>query len=386
MNDIQLSQLVEDFRAQKKEGSYWDFKREYHHNKAELLLDIICMANNQEDRDAYIIFGIEDHTMQIIGVEHDTNRKNLAQLTQFINGKKFAVYKPEINIQTITLEEHEIDILTVYNTSHTPYYLEQTFHDECEIGQKGEKQKKAVTIQAGVIYLRLNDTKAGVDKAAPYGCIEHLWRKRFGIDKSVSERYLTLLDNYDDWECDFGNKQYSYNKTFPEFQIRSDEMIPAWMPAAAFYTNPKMYESSLKLMYHTTVIYETELWAFDEFRKYLPKAKNALLPQHKNFWYSYYDLSSLEGKLLKILTRGSLNISSREPNYNQLLIFKNNQERTSFEEFFTEHFDQINDSNMRDKYRYQIQLDTEENGGGLIYSAFQVAKAAFAYEKWKAIR
>ena len=41
----------------KKEGEYWDFKREWYSDKkhADLLHDIICMANNRSNRDAYII-------------------------------------------------------------------------------------------------------------------------------------------------------------------------------------------------------------------------------------------------------------------------------------------------------------------------------------------
>ena len=51
-----LASLIQRLMKLGREGSYWDFKRDYSTNKAELLLDIICMANNQEDRDAYIIY------------------------------------------------------------------------------------------------------------------------------------------------------------------------------------------------------------------------------------------------------------------------------------------------------------------------------------------
>ena len=42
------------------EGEYWDFKQQWHSNNAELLHDIICMANNLVNRDAYIIVGVAD--------------------------------------------------------------------------------------------------------------------------------------------------------------------------------------------------------------------------------------------------------------------------------------------------------------------------------------
>lgn len=37
------------------EGSYWDYKQQYPVSKTDLLHDIICLANNIENRDAYLI-------------------------------------------------------------------------------------------------------------------------------------------------------------------------------------------------------------------------------------------------------------------------------------------------------------------------------------------
>ena len=53
---------VKELISFKQEGSYWDFKREWYSEGklADLLHDIICMANNLENRDAYIIIGIDE--------------------------------------------------------------------------------------------------------------------------------------------------------------------------------------------------------------------------------------------------------------------------------------------------------------------------------------
>ena len=45
--------------------------------------------------------------MKVIGVENDANRLKLNQLSQFLSGKHFAVYVPEIDLQTIMLEGHK---------------------------------------------------------------------------------------------------------------------------------------------------------------------------------------------------------------------------------------------------------------------------------------
>lgn len=52
----------------KQEGEYWDFKRQWHENKTDLLHDIICMANNLSDNDGYIIIGIDEENGNPLGV------------------------------------------------------------------------------------------------------------------------------------------------------------------------------------------------------------------------------------------------------------------------------------------------------------------------------
>lgn len=143
-----------------------------------------------------------------------------------------------------------------------------------------------------------------------------------------------------------------------------------------------MHLAGLNITYHNTVIYETELWAFDQFRKFLPKAENSLVGQHANFWYTYYTLDSIEGKMLKIFTHGNCDISSREPNYNQLLVFENEEDKQCFDSFILDHFDDHTAEEIMEKYQYQIQEDNNTNLGGKIYSAFQVAKIAWLYEDW----
>ena len=68
-----------------QEGGYWDFKREWHEKKDKLLLDIICMANNLHNRDAYIIIGVdEENGYRITDVKDDPNRKNTQKLVDFL--------------------------------------------------------------------------------------------------------------------------------------------------------------------------------------------------------------------------------------------------------------------------------------------------------------
>lgn len=377
-----LVSVVENLIQSRREDDWWDFKREHHHDKADLVYDITCMANSRANRDAYIIFGIEDKTFRIIGVENDVHRRSQQGIVDILRSVGYAgSVRPRVELRTIVLSQHEIDVLIVKNTHDVPYYLEKPYQDS-KIRSPDQK-KIGKTVHPYHIYTRVVDNNTEIDKNADINDVEYLWRKRFGLDRSPKERLMILLDDIEKWVFDWHNKKYAYHTDFPEYQIvQADEMHHDWCPATAFYTHPTMYSAPLNIMYHNTIIHETALWCFDEFRKYLPIASNYVVPDKKECQYSYYLLDSIEGKLLRLFTNGTLNISSREPNYHQFLIFQNVQEKHTFDMYLNEHFDDYSDDAIYKQYQYQIQEDNIENGGGLIYSAFQVAKCAKLYEDW----
>lgn len=145
------------------EGEYWDFKEKWHDNKASLLHDIICMANNQVGRDAYLIIGVSDSKspdgVKIKGVSED-NRKDQQHLIDFLRAKKFAgSMRPSVYLQTIELPDdngiyREIDILIIKDSKKTPFFLLDNFRD---------KDKE---IRAGYIYTRIGDTNTAIDSMA----------------------------------------------------------------------------------------------------------------------------------------------------------------------------------------------------------------------------
>jgi hypothetical protein len=51
---------IKNLIALKREGAYWDFKKEPHSNLHDLLHDIICMANSLGENDKYLILGVND--------------------------------------------------------------------------------------------------------------------------------------------------------------------------------------------------------------------------------------------------------------------------------------------------------------------------------------
>ena len=382
MNRDDLTSKILNLIESKREDDWWDFKREHHQDKAELVHDILCMANNRPRKDSYIIFGVDNETFSVVGVEADTYRRNQQGITDILRNITFVgSVRPRIEIQTITLDNHEIDVLIIKDSLEVPYYLEKEYQDKDVKNANGKKYGKIV--KPYHIYTRVVDNNTAIDKQADINDVEFLWRKRFGIELPIMERLHILLSETDKWIFDWGNKKYCYHTDYPEFQIiQVDDVEQGWYPAAAFYAHPVMHFARLNITYHSTVIYETELWVFDQLRKYLPKAENYSIEQHADFWYTYYTLDSIEGRLLQIFTHGNCDISSREPNYNQLLIFENDADKQNFDAYLLNHFNDHSDDEVTTKYQHQIQEDNDTNLGKLIYSVFQVAKIAWLYEDW----
>ena len=110
---MELQYIVESFIKKHSEGSYWDFKQNWHNNNSDLLKDIICMANNTtvDMQDGYIIFGIEDKTFKITGVIDDINRKNQENIIGFLNSQIWSGEEiPDIEVKNIQIYGKEIDV------------------------------------------------------------------------------------------------------------------------------------------------------------------------------------------------------------------------------------------------------------------------------------
>ena len=68
MKEEDTLRLVSDLISRTREGVYWDFKQKHHENKAELVHDVLCLANADWVGSRYLVYGIEDQTFEIVGV------------------------------------------------------------------------------------------------------------------------------------------------------------------------------------------------------------------------------------------------------------------------------------------------------------------------------
>lgn len=91
MDVLSFETEVRQLIGLQQEGEYWDFKKEWHQNKADLLHDIICMANNLSNQDGLIIIGVDEETdYSICDVINDPNRRKTQDIVSFLREKKFA--------------------------------------------------------------------------------------------------------------------------------------------------------------------------------------------------------------------------------------------------------------------------------------------------------
>lgn len=185
MDVLSFETEVRQLIGLQQEGEYWDFKKEWHQNKADLLHDIICMANNLSNQDGLIIIGVdEENDYSICDVINDPNRRKTQDIVSFLREKKFAGgIRPTAYVQPVTLWKKTIDIIVIRNDRNTPYYLTEQYQG----------------VFANNIYARIMDTNTPKNASADINIIEKLWKKRFGIDATALDRALLFLQMNDIW-------------------------------------------------------------------------------------------------------------------------------------------------------------------------------------------
>lgn len=397
---MELIDEIQSLIALKTEGDYWDFKEMWHDNKACLLHDIICMANNQVGRDAYLIFGVSDSKspdgVKVKGVQ-ETGRKDQQHLIDFLRNKKFAGgVRPPVYLQTLEIPDEDgaykqVDVAIIKNSGKTPFFLVENFRDR-------DKE-----IRAGNIYTRIGDTNTAITSMADLDKIEYLWRKRFGLDLSAVEKLLRLLDSPDDWVGDLNWGNVKYHKYFPEFQIRiieiedqsqfSDNSI---MKNIADHQADKKYSvSNVVITYHSTVLYQEHVLYLDGGRHLIPFPqtntvyRNNLLGQGPSLAYAYLNMDGIPGKLFNCFARAKNNWYGEKWYLHPgvaFLLFQDESEQRQFKAFAWRKLQEIADeyATALEQKQYVRTASTEEyfiSG----WSKANEIKAWHLYEQFKGV-
>jgi ATP-dependent DNA helicase RecG len=110
---------------QKPEGTKLDFKAQLSlktdSEKKELAKDVAAIANSKGGR-GYIVFGIEDGTKNILGIEG--KRYTEEQIQQIISQR--CDPPVTLNLDIIPIDDSQIAVLTIYKSSQKPHQIRQT--------------------------------------------------------------------------------------------------------------------------------------------------------------------------------------------------------------------------------------------------------------------
>lgn len=314
----------------KREGSYWDFKRQWYDisHETDLLHDIICMANNIENRDSYIIIGIdEEKDFLPVDISNDTNSKNTQKLVDFLRDKKFAGdFRPEVSVERIFFNGCAIDVIVIFNSIHTPFYLKQEY--------KG--------VHANNIYTRIQDSNTPIDRTADMRFVELLWKKRFGLIQTPINRFKEYLNHKDDWSKSPGFDELKYHKLFPEFTIGYSMDDPFERDGYEFYlfsqTDNKPHWTIIQLRYYQTLLFQMDGIILDGGRHFspCPLTDGISLTQYLS-WdvvYRYFIKDSLEFIIHDFyLDNNSEAMWSDQRFMNNILLFETETEHNEFNEY-----------------------------------------------------
>ena len=244
----------------KSEGTYWDLKRKHHTRNADLIHDVICLANAKHRGDRFLIFGVDNEDFSLHSVSGDTERRtqaNLAGLFRDNANKFFQSRFPEFYLEEITIDGSSLDVLIIKDTPHKPYYLIERFENIC----------------AHHIYTRVCDTNTPAKDAAQPHEIERMWRERFGLDIPPLERVKLYLSVPDAWSTvsETGSNPYDHHKTFPEFTLRvtdaEDHMarLEEWTRGEIRTDNN--HAGYYEIHYHQTCLARILYVSFDDHKK-----------------------------------------------------------------------------------------------------------------------
>ena len=308
LTNDQLDEIVRELFYLGVEGEYWDFKEkpyffegqskeEKNKKKNDLLHDIICMANNLSNRDAYIIMGIQDKPVKITGVKQFSNKWTQENYQDFLQNLTWAGDMiPTVEFRTIN--NGDLDVLIIKKSNRVPYYITKNY------GKVRENR----------IYVRKGSKNTAIDSQAEIGDIEKLFEFRFGLTPFPKERVINYITDHDHWiemKGNYETRSWYYEK-FPEYTLelvddpQNDKLkAPVY---ALIHPNARTTWQILRLKYHQTILLEFSSHYIDEYRGISVQPKYNFLKLFDRMddmkfpsMYYYYLSDSVEINLMYLL-------------------------------------------------------------------------------------
>lgn len=329
------------------EGEYWDFKQQWHSNNADLLHDIICMANSLANRDCYIIIGIEDKTYNILGVSGE-KRKNQQNVIDLLSQKPSWAggYIPEVYVITVMIEEKEIDVVVIKRSDNTPFYLLRDYTNEGK------------PIYKGAIYTRKGDTNTPKTETADLHDTELLWKRRFGLLYNPSQRAKFYLKDLDNWESVEGETDksgredsfvfYRPDPDYTVYFVHEDETDDGLTYAKDVNDNAVGTQSYYlfafcNVSYHTgyssrrkVVLYYKEVPLFSSVIESVDEGRTSVVPPELSVIDPHYIRDSFRYLMFEFVFKHwcfNYSTEAREMFLRVIPVYKNDEEHEEFREY-----------------------------------------------------
>ncbi|MGE4432645.1 MAG: helix-turn-helix domain-containing protein [Bacteroidales bacterium] len=327
-----LKHIISELIDHKTEGGFWDFKRSWHESNADLLHDIICMANNIENRDAYIIIGVAN-SGELNDLSTDKNRKKTEQLISFLRTKRFVgQFRPIVKVETLSIEGSTLDVIVIENTTNTPYVLEE---DYIEI--KKTHADKDKVIKQGNIYTRIQDTNTPVDRTADYDKAELLWKKRFHLNASPIDKFNYYIKDTDNWIFDSYANELYYRYSNELFKIKeiSEEKKgtnTVWDHIGMY---SPWYKFRVEITWQNVVIITDEVISNSKYSVLMPDFPFLQFEGDNNgYWYWCYVMNSNRELLNRLIVKDHSNAQIMDFDfYPNVICFVNANEKIDFEDY-----------------------------------------------------
>ena len=341
LTNQEIEDIVREFFYQGTEGEYWDFKEkpyfyegqskeEKNKKKNDLLHDIICMANNLSNRDAYIIMGIQDKPIKITGVKQFPNKWTQENYQDFLQKLTWAGDMiPTVEFRTIN--DGDLDVLIIKKSNKIPFYI----------------TKKYSKVRENQIYVRKGSKNTAIDSQAEIGDIEKLFEFRFGLTPFPKERVINYITDHNHWTEMKGNYETRswYYEKFPEYTMelvddpQNDELrAPVY---ALIHPNVRTTWEILRIKYHQTILLEFSSHYIDEYRGLSVQPRYNFLKLFEgvnninlktNFYY--YLADSVEINLMYLLEElHEQDGEALRQHLSLIPVFKNDDEREAIEKY-----------------------------------------------------
>ena len=263
--------------------------------------------------------------------------------------------RPEISVETVVVNEIEVDVLTVYDTQKTPIYLKRNY---------GE-------MLAGCIYMRNGDKNTPNRGMASIDDVEKLWKKRFGLLQTPLEYIIGRLQYQTEWKQ---QDHIYYNMYRPEYQLKilkggEDYLIPEFY-AYTMSIKSTSYEM-LQIIAGDTILEEYQIVVLDSGRYKTPVPEwgfagyDRYRIDHK-FTYKYFVKGSTEYRLQQFFLDGENEeaIYANRRLMEVVLLYETEDEKSAFEAYIEDNQEEIMERiSKKDRYSYiqaTNELDTKE--------------------------